>query len=196
MASVLATPVSVPVPATPVYDVPPLAQHRQFIVPPLSFQLVATGVYRSGYPLPINFPMLERLGLKTIIYLGDPTYLPENTAWCAAHHITLHHFLQPAVKEPFLHQNPDIIAAALHILLDRRNYPVLVHSNKGKHRAGVLVGCMRRVLQGWSLAATHAEYDRYAGEKGEADLEFIELFNPHLEYERAFSPPWLRGAEA
>lgn len=30
---------------------------------------------------------------------------------------------------------------------------------------------MRRVLQGWSLAATHAEYDRYAGEKGEADLE-------------------------
>lgn len=69
---------------------------------------------------------------------------------------------------------------------------------------------MRRVLQGWSLAATHAEYDRYAGEKGEADLEvsagaavsggvlmgvggqFIELFNPHLEYERAFSPPWLR----
>lgn len=48
---------------------------------------------------------------------------------------------------------------------------MLVHSNKGKHRAGVLVGCMRRVLQGWSLAATHAEYDRYAGEKGEADLE-------------------------
>lgn len=48
---------------------------------------------------------------------------------------------------------------------------MLVHSNKGKHRAGVLVGCMRRVLQGWSLAATHAEYGRYAGEKGEADLE-------------------------
>lgn len=114
--------------------------------------------------------------LTTNSYLGDPTYLPENTAWCAAHHITLHHFLQPAVKEPFLHQNPDIIAAALHILLDRRNYPVLVHSNKGKHRAGVLVGCMRRVLQGWSLAATHAEYDRYAGEKGEADLEVSGLF--------------------
>lgn len=75
------------------------------------------------------------------------------------------------MKEPFLSQNPEIITASLQILLDRRNYPVLVHSNKGKHRAGVLVGCMRRVLQGWSLAATHAEYGRYAGEKGEADLE-------------------------
>lgn len=67
MTSALATPDPGPAPATPVHDGRPLAQHRQFIVPPLSFQLVATGVYRSGYPLPINFPMLERLGLKTIM---------------------------------------------------------------------------------------------------------------------------------
>lgn len=55
---------------------------------------------------------------------------------------------------------------------------MLVHSNKGKHRAGVLVGCMRRVLMGWSLAATNAEYGRYSGEKGEADLEVCSLPEP------------------
>ena len=60
---------------------------------------------------------------------------------------------------------------ALEVLLDKRNHPVLIHSNKGKHRAGVLVGCVRKLLMGWGLAATFAEYGRYAGEKGEADLE-------------------------
>ncbi|RPB14296.1 hypothetical protein P167DRAFT_543840 [Morchella conica CCBAS932] len=174
-------------------DAPPRrSPQKQFIVPPLSFQLVATGVYRSGYPLEINFPMLERLCLKTIIYLGDQDYLPENLAWCSSHNIKLYHYRQPAVREPFVSNDPTYISEALTILLDRRNHPVLVHSNKGKHRAGVLVGCMRRVLQGWSLAATHAEYGRYAGEKGEADLEFIELFNPELTYEEEWAPRWLR----
>lgn len=41
---------------------------RPPLVPPLSFQLAATGVYRSGYPLEINFPMLSRLRLKTVMY--------------------------------------------------------------------------------------------------------------------------------
>jgi protein tyrosine/serine phosphatase len=67
-----------------------------------------------------------------------------------------------------------------------------VHSNKGKHRVGVLVGCMRRLLQRWSIAAIHAEYGRFAGEKGEADLEFIELFDPNLEIDREWAPMWLR----
>ena len=64
---------------------------------------------------------------------------------------------------------------ALEVLLDKRNHPVLIHSNKGKHRAGVLVGCVRKLLMGWGLAATFAEYGRYAGEKGEADLEVRSL---------------------
>ncbi|RPA89603.1 protein-tyrosine phosphatase [Choiromyces venosus 120613-1] len=163
------------------------------IVPPLSFQLVVTGVYRSGYPLQINYPMLERLNLKTIIYLGDSTYREETTEWCKTNNITLHHFHSPTVKEPFVSTDPETITEALLILLDKRNYPVLVHSNKGKHRVGVLVGCMRRVLMGWGLAATNAEYGRYSGEKGEADLEFIELFNPKLDYDKEFAPDWLRS---
>lgn len=37
--------------------------------PPVSFGLVEEGLYRSALPTDINFPFLERLGLKTIIYL-------------------------------------------------------------------------------------------------------------------------------
>ncbi|KAL7274424.1 hypothetical protein RUND412_002669 [Rhizina undulata] len=162
------------------------------IIPPLSFQLVATGVYRSGYPLEFNYPMLERLGLRSVIYLADQDYGAENVAWCERNNVQIFHFRVAAVKEPFIENDPEKMKNALLVLLDKRNYPVLIHSNKGKHRAGVLVGCMRKLLQRWSLAAAHAEYGRYAGEKGEADLEFIELFNPTLEYEKEFAPAWLR----
>ena len=37
------------------------------------------------------------------------------------------------------------IGEALSILIDKRNHPVLVHCNKGKHRTGCLIGCMRKL---------------------------------------------------
>ncbi|KZF25967.1 protein-tyrosine phosphatase [Xylona heveae TC161] len=148
------------------------------LVPPLCFSMVSPGVYRSGYPLEINFPMLEKLKLRTIIYLADTDYLDENITWCQRHDITVHHYRVPSVREPFVENDPVAIESALRVLSDRRNFPLLVHSNKGKHRVGVLIGCMRKLLQKWSLTAIYAEYMRFAGEKGDADLEFIELFEP------------------
>lgn len=44
---------------------------KPLYVPPLIFSLVEHGIYRSGFPMPINYPFLEQLGLKTIIYLGN-----------------------------------------------------------------------------------------------------------------------------
>ena len=58
------------------------------LVPPLGFAMVVSGVYRydlknasdtslltnlrSGHPLEINFPMLEKLKLRTIVYVNFP----------------------------------------------------------------------------------------------------------------------------
>jgi Tyrosine phosphatase family len=39
-----------------------------------------------------------------------------------------------SAKEPFVENDPDLVAEALAQVLDSRNYPLLVHSNKGKHR--------------------------------------------------------------
>lgn len=43
-------------------------------IPPLNFGMVEEGVYRSGAPNELNFPFLEQLHLKTILYLApdDP----------------------------------------------------------------------------------------------------------------------------
>jgi tyrosine-protein phosphatase-like protein OCA2 len=86
-----------------------------------------------------------------------------------------------SAKEPFVENDPDLVAQALSEILDSRNYPLLVHSNKGKHRwlflqetltngSGVVIGCLRK-LQNWSLASIFNEYDRYAQGKGESDLQ-------------------------
>ncbi|KAI9835208.1 MAG: hypothetical protein M1819_002578 [Sarea resinae] len=147
---------------------------------------------KSGYPLEINFPMLERLHLRTLIYLADQEPLEETVQWAQQKGIQIVHYRVSNVREPFVENDPVAIKEALKLLADSRNFPILLHSNKGKHRVGVLAGCMRKLLQSWSLAAINAEYMRFAGEKGEADLEFIELFEPELEIEEEWKPSWLR----
>jgi protein tyrosine/serine phosphatase len=39
-------------------------------IPPINFGAVEENIYRSGQPNELNFPFLEKLGLKTIIFLA------------------------------------------------------------------------------------------------------------------------------
>lgn len=149
-------------------------------VPPISFAMVENGVYRLGHPLPISYPFLAQLRLRTIIYLGDKTDMDGYYQWMEEQGIVFHHFPMHLVQEPFVMNDPAPLTAALQVMLDAGNYPMLIHSNKGKHRIGVLVGLMRRLFQGWALSGIFDEYDRFAGGKGHADMEFIEEFAPQV----------------
>ena len=37
-------------------------------------------------------------------------------------------------------------------ILDSSNHPLLIHCNKGKHRTGSVVGCLRKIRD-WSLSS-------------------------------------------
>ncbi|KAF3939909.1 hypothetical protein ABW19_dt0201645 [Dactylella cylindrospora] len=197
-------------------------------IPPLSFALVSPGVYRSGCPMPLNFPFLSKLHLKSIIYLADQDLPDDLHRWTADNKIKVFHFRVQHVRgEPgqldALQQNSDAetevsngttagggevdvdgkgkekvendpksMKEALELLLDNRNFPVLIHSNKGKHRSGVLVACMRKLLQNWAFVSVKLEYHYFAGDKGETDVEFIQNFEPTLEYDERWAPRWLR----
>jgi protein tyrosine/serine phosphatase len=67
-------------------------------------------------------------------YLADQEYSAENIAWCERHGIRICHIHMQSAKEPFTENDPELVAEALSHILDSRNYPLLVHSNKGKHR--------------------------------------------------------------
>lgn len=200
-------------------------------VPPLNFSLVEDGIYRSGFPMPINYPFLEQLGLKTIIYLGDlghdkkklkssSTYksgaeakskkdkdkLDKHAAgeiwqdyqrWIETTDIKFFNLLMESSQEPFImdsehKQSEEALTRALQLILDKRNFPILIHSNKGKHRIGVLVGLMRKILQGWSMSGIFDEYEKFAMGKAEYDLEFIELWQPELYVNVENKPDFLR----
>jgi tyrosine-protein phosphatase OCA1 len=46
----------------------------QHFIPPLNFGMIEPKLYRSGQPNELNFPFLETLKLKTVLFLApeDP----------------------------------------------------------------------------------------------------------------------------
>ncbi|KAK9727876.1 tyrosine-protein phosphatase siw14 [Basidiobolus ranarum] len=161
------------------------------LVPPLNFAMVAPGVYRSGYPNRKNHPFLKKLGLKSIIYLSPEDYSEEQLQFVKENEIQVFHYKIDGNKEPFQEINQADISNALVELLDVRNHPMLIHCNKGKHRIGCLVGCLRK-LQNWSMTSIFDEYCRFAGTKIRiADQEFIEMFSQPVKYNPSYRPSWL-----
>jgi len=147
------------------------------LVPPLNFCLVAPRVYRSGHPNARNHAFLQKLGLKMIIFLSEEDYTQEMLDFCTRQHIELVHYRVEGNKEPFVEMDSKLVTEALRKILDKQNHPVLIHCDKGKHRVGCLVGCLRK-LQKWSLASIYEEYRRFSGGKQRiADFEFIEMFD-------------------
>ncbi|KAJ3290747.1 hypothetical protein HDU76_007365, partial [Blyttiomyces sp. JEL0837] len=168
------------------------------VVPPLNFAMVAQGVYRSGYPNKKNFPFLKNLKLKTIMYVCSDDMGEENLNFIAENNIQLFQYNVKGNKEPFQEIDQDDIAKALVQVLDIRNHPILIHCNKGKHRIGCLVGCLRK-LQGWSLTSIFDEYQRFSGAKLripdlERPPELCEnkLFVAEIEYHNNFPAQILR----
>lgn len=167
------------------------------MVPPLNFAMVSPGVYRSGYPNRKNFPFLTKLGIRSIVYLAKESYTSDNTAFFESSGIRVFHYRLNGNKEPFGVMGEEDVAQVIGDLLDRRNHPILVHCNKGKHRVGCVVGCLRK-LQRWSLTAIFDEYQRFAGKATRmADTQFIELFDAEacVRYDSANQPQWIATAQ-
>lgn len=68
------------------------------------------------------------------------------------------------------------MAPILQLMLDSRNYPLLLHCNHGKHRTGCIVAAARKIA-GWDIASVLEEYRSYAVPKvRDCDIDFISAF--------------------
>jgi tyrosine-protein phosphatase SIW14 len=145
--------------------------------PPENFALVCSGVYRSAFPLKKNFPFLKKLRLKSVLTLILEDYPEQNELFLIENGIKFYQFGVPGNKEPFVDIPEQTICRAVEILMDSRTHPVLIHCNKGKHRTGCLVGCLRK-MQSWSYTSIFAEYRFFSGTKSRStDQQFIQLFD-------------------
>lgn len=143
--------------------------------PPINFATVEDRIYRSGFPQPRDFPYLDTLHLRSVIYLCTEPYPTENLEFLNSRNIRLFQFGIDGTKDAKISKGT--ITEALKVLIDVRNHPVLIHCKRGKHRTGCLVGCLRK-LQNWCLSSVLEEYKVYAGEKSrDMDLKFLETYD-------------------
>ncbi|KAI8362241.1 tyrosine phosphatase family-domain-containing protein [Mortierella sp. GBAus27b] len=160
------------------------------LCPPDNFNMVSTWIYRSSFPKKKNFSFLKKLGLKSILTLILEDYPDQNMKFLKENNVTLFQFGIAGNKEPFVQIPEDKICAALAVLLDRRNHPILIHCNKGKHRTGCLIGCLRK-LQQWSHTSIFDEYRRFSHPKSRSmDQQFIELFDSREAW-KVIDPKWI-----
>ncbi|KAF7506189.1 hypothetical protein GJ744_012169 [Endocarpon pusillum] len=145
---------------------------------PTNFHPIGPGIYRSSYPQPAHFSALKTYRFKTIITLAPDPLPVANTAFMVLTGIKHHHIAVLANKDPVVSTPAATVARILRLMLDKRNHPMLIHCNKGKHRTGCIAACFRKVT-GWTDEACIAEYERHAAPKDRAlDKLFIRRFEP------------------
>jgi len=164
----------------------------ELIVPPVNFSLVAKGVYRGSYPNVCNFSFLKSLGLKTVLFLGPEDYPAKSARFLQDNNIALISVSMAGNKEPFKTVPVDQMTQALKHITDIRNHPIYIHCNKGTHRTGTVVGCLRK-LQRWALVSIFEEYRCFAGANAkQIDEQYIELFEPPVSHlDATHFPTWL-----
>lgn len=163
----------------------------QEFAPPENFAPVIGQIYRSSFPRVENFKFLSNLKLKSILVLVPDEYPPENLEFLKEKGIKCFQVGMSGNKEPFVNVPHDIITEALKVAINPENHPLLIHCNRGKHRTGCLVGCIRR-LQGWSLTMILDEYRRFAAPKARPlDQQFIEMYGEEEIMEIATRNGWL-----
>lgn len=146
-------------------------------VPPENFARVCEGVYRSSFPRIENFQFLKSLGLKSILCLIPEDYPIENNKFNEKNGIKFYQIGLSGNKEPFVKIKPELVTEAIKIIIDPSNQPILIHCNRGKHRTGCIVGCIRK-LQKWSHSMIFDEYRKFAYPKERPlDQQFIEMYN-------------------
>lgn len=150
--------------------------------PPLNFGVVESDIYRSGHPQSANYCFLESLNLRTIVYVGDKTNDWEYYRWIKDQD-GLQFIHIPLTLKPDTNSFSPLEYNQLSYLIDvvtcPSNRPILIHSNKGRHRVGVLVALLRKQVHGWLLAAIYDEYGKYASHnhgKDSSELQLIEFF--------------------
>jgi hypothetical protein len=120
---------------------------------------------------------------------------PEYERFLSSHSIQYFHLPVKGNKLHCEEMDREKTKRALSLLIDKRNYPIIIHCRSGKHRSGALIGCLR-IVQGWELSPACDEYVLFCKHKQRyVDKQFIERFDPRSLFDSLppleYFPPWL-----
>jgi len=160
-------------------------------MPPVNYGLVEEDLHRSGQPIELNFPFMEKLRLKKVIYLSPDDPDPVFLSFLKDQDIEFVRLgNEESARSSWNSISEETVLKALGILLDSKNYPLHVMDHLGRHRSGTVLGCLRKAQQ-WSLTSIFDEYRRFAGNKvRQINEQFIELFDTDLVEVPPNPPKW------
>ena len=123
------------------------------------------GLYRSALPQAGDQPLLQQLGVKTVINF----YQRSDAQWLNAPGI--HQVHLPLRTDRI--DDADVLAVLRSIRQAQAYGPVLIHCKHGQHRTGLIAALYRVVYQGWSKPQALAEMrgGGFGGEQRLADAE-------------------------
>jgi protein tyrosine/serine phosphatase len=133
---------------------------------------VSKDVWRSAQPAPHQVGWLARRGIKTVVNLrGEQTF---GTRWleqqaCARHGITL---VDLALKSRAPPSRANLFA--MKDLLERVEYPILVHCKSGADRAGLMSTIVRHVRDGVPIAKAREQLSIRYGHFRSADTGVLD----------------------
>jgi protein tyrosine/serine phosphatase len=122
-----------------------------------AFSQVNEGLYRGGQPSPEGFRQLQRMGIKTVISLRQPSAAMEKERRLVEQlgmrwvNIPMWFWWRPSDRQ--VHQ-------FLRLMDDPANRPVLIHCRQGWNRAGIMAAIYRVARQGWEPKRAYAEARR------------------------------------
>jgi hypothetical protein len=117
-----------------------------------NFAQVAPGIYRGGQPSEDGWRFLRSLGVTNVVKLNREIVDPPADG-LKTHFIPL----PPAVPlETFQQPGSNDVWRAVQAMNQGGTY---VHCLRGRDRTGVVVGCYRMWIEGWSKPAAEREMD-------------------------------------
>lgn len=147
------------------------------ILAPENFSMVEAGVYRSAFPRSKNNSFIKSLRLRSVVPLIPEDYPKQILDFYASQNIKLLTHGLDGNKWPFKEINLQEFMKCLLDIIKQENRPLLIHCNKGKHRTGSVIGCLRKI-RGWALSSIFNEYLSFAAPKSRLeDQIFIEAFS-------------------
>lgn len=147
---------------------------KALLKPPLAFTNVSIGIYRSAYPTPPTYPLIEKYGIRTFICLTPGDLRNDLIEHAEMKNIAITQCDVRSNQEPFLSMDEAMVAKTVSAAMESANQPVLIFCQNGKLKTSCVVGCIRK-KQVWSMAAIIEEFEMFAeGEGGLCDLAFID----------------------
>jgi hypothetical protein len=144
--------------------------HAGMLTPPYHFSIVACPLtssapgeilYRGAIPAERNVVFLNRLRLRTLVYLRKKELKPHEplVLWAAKRGVELRWVKADAMTEEKLGMGKNEMGEVIKTILDRTAYPLYIADIDGISHTTLVMACLRK-MQGWHIDSIIGEMCR------------------------------------